>query len=399
MTRTFLTVLLVTALELPATPSEPTAVGAPSQPTPFEFYNNHIYLPVEVNGHLRRFILDSGASVSIISERCARELGLSLSASHELENAGNGNNATRISYIKDVSVTLSGVQFLSGKALAVSLDAYENQEGRSVDGVIGFELFKKRVVAIDYANRTLVLSNPETYTYSGRGSEIPLRIAGWAYVRAKLTYQNQEPLDVELSIDTGSQAVLQLNRPFTERHPLLTNQKTIDDIGTGVGGEYARKIGRLTSVRIGDIILERPVTSFSQAVKGASTSAKFDGTIGSELLRRFSVVFDYSHKRLILERSAYSDAPFEADMSGVLLSSNSSDSSSIKIRRVFANSPAASAGLLEGDIVVEVNGKRAVDIGLSELRRMLKVEGQTVSMKIQRGDQLFERSITTARQI
>jgi hypothetical protein len=352
-----------------------------------------------VNGHAKRFILDSGASVTIVSERCARELGLAMSGTRELTNAGNGENKTRVSSVKNLSVALAGLPIVSGKGLAVSLEAYESQEGRPVDGVLGFELFEKRVVSIDYPNRIVRLYDPKTYVYSGKSSDIPLRIAGLAFVQAKLEYGNRDTSDAEFSIDTGSQSAVQLNRPFAERHPLPASKKTIDDMGTGVGGEYARKLGRLESLRIGDVLVGHPVASFSQAANGASANPKFDGSIGSELLRRFSVILDYPHKRLILEPAAEPNSPFEADMSGLHLTASGSDFRAIVVRRVFEGSPAALAGVREGDILVEVNGKPAAELDLPELRRMLKLDGQSVAFKIRRGSQSLELGFKLSRRI
>jgi predicted aspartyl protease len=399
MRYSYSSVFLAAAIPLVIESAATVTTDKPGEPISFELYNNHIYVPVEINGVRKRFILDSGASVTALSERCARDLGLSISGTHEIENAGNGDNKTRISSVKNVSLIFADLTLISGKALVISMEAYENQEGRAVDGVIGWELFSRRVVEIDYIKRTLLLHDPKDYKYSGHGSEMPLRIAGWGFVRAKVVLADHESLDAELSIDTGSQAALQLNRPFAEKHALPRSEKTIEEIGTGVGGEYTRKVARVEALSLGDVTLHHPITSFSEAVSGASASSKFDGSIGSEILRRFHVTFDYPHKRLILERGPDANTPFEADMSGLAVIASGPDFSSVSVRRVFENSPAAQAGLLAGDVIRELNGKAAADLTLAGLRMVLRVDGQTVSLKIQRGDRSLETNLTTARRI
>jgi hypothetical protein len=75
---------------------------------------------------------------------------------------------------------------------------------------------------------------------------------------------------------------------------------------------------------------------------------------------------------------ATGDVGIDRFADGMLLTSNDSDFRSVKIRRVFANSPSASAGLLEGDIVVEClvfrDGYRASFIVRSASTNAFKTE-------------------------
>jgi hypothetical protein len=63
----------------------------------------------------------------------------------------------------------------------------------------------------------------------------------------------------------------------------------------------------------------------SQDKGGALASSKYDGLIGSEILRRFKVIFDYTRGRLMLERNDHFDEPIEYDMSGISLRAYGND--------------------------------------------------------------------------
>ena len=75
-------------------------------------------------------------------------------------------------------------------------------------------------------------------------------------------------------------------------------------------------VGRLPRLQLGRFTLTEPGGPLRSRSKGAFASSEFSGVIGGELLRRFKVIFDYAHKRMILEPNASLAEPFEYDMSG-----------------------------------------------------------------------------------
>jgi hypothetical protein len=56
-------------------------------------------------------------------------------------------------------------------------------------------------------------------------------------------------------------------------------------------------------LRLGRVHLENVSTLFSLATDGLLASEEFEGNIGSDVLRRFKVIFDYSRRVMILEPS------------------------------------------------------------------------------------------------
>ena len=116
---------------------------------PFALFGNRIYLGVKVNGAGPfRFILDTGASVSVINQARSAELGLKVKDTGKVMNAGVGENKTRIYQGKDVSVSISDGTSLSLRdTIAMPMDDVETRLGGPIYGALGFELFDRYVGA------------------------------------------------------------------------------------------------------------------------------------------------------------------------------------------------------------------------------------------------------------
>jgi hypothetical protein len=147
------------------------------------------------------------------------------------------------------------------------------------------------------------------------------------FVRASISTARGTIHEGDFEIDTGSNHAVQLTRPFVEVNQLMnSNQRTIPGPdAVEAGGPTAQRIGRLHGLRIGSLVMTNPIATFSQDTGGLLASAEYAGAIGGECLRRFRIVFDYSHRRMYLEPNRHVTDPDEYDMNGVGLAAEGTD--------------------------------------------------------------------------
>jgi C-terminal processing protease CtpA/Prc len=109
----------------------------------------------------------------------------------------------------------------------------------------------------------------------------------------------------------------------------------------------------------------------------------FEGNIGGEVLRRFTVYLDYARQEAILEPGPDRDEPFEADMSGAVFISDSAGAG-LRVAFVAAGTPAAEAGLAPADLVLAVDGRAAADLGVGAVRALMRQAGTIVALTVRR---------------
>jgi Aspartyl protease len=314
------------------------ASGKSALKIPFELLGNLVLLQVRVNdSDSLRFILDTGADTTVIDAQQAK--ALRLKPQGKMVGSGGGGTA-EATFTKGVSINLQGVQLLDQTIYVLPLESL-SALGRKIFGIIGNDILKEFVVEIDYSAKTINLYEPQGYRYSRAGKIIPLMMdESLLFMNASITPEGLAPIEAKFEIDSGSTGAILLNTPFVKNHRLLASaRKTIQTNIGGVGDAAKMLIGRVKGLRLGQFVIDHPITRFSQATQGDYASSKYDGLIGGEILRRFKVVVDYSRRQMILEPNSNFAEPYEIDMSGIVLVADGDD---LLIDDVDENSPAAS---------------------------------------------------------
>jgi hypothetical protein len=76
---------------------------------------------------------------------------------------------------RDVTLIVGAAELIEKSLAIVPFDDLASHEGRSIEGVLGVNLFRRYVVVIDYPAKTLALYEPARFAYQGPGEIIPLR--------------------------------------------------------------------------------------------------------------------------------------------------------------------------------------------------------------------------------
>jgi predicted aspartyl protease len=386
--------------------SDPVVLDASSQRgrprrVQFEITNNLVILRGSINSSKPLdFILDTGASTSVINDSRAKELGLKLEGKTDANTQGGSIEA---SFVKGVSLNLSGVEFPEMTLAAIRLSGLEAGLGRKVDGILGYEVFNRFVVEIDYVSRVVTFHEPKGYKYLGPGVTIPISVEdNTPFIVGRIT--GPKLINGNFLVDTGAPGILSIAGPFSAQHKLLDSVPRTISITSGalLAGRSSGRIGRLNDFRMGSLAIKKPLANFSQDTAGSEgdeASTEYGGLIGGEILRRFKLILDYSRKQIILEPNRGLSEPYEFDMSGMSLAAASEDFKTVRVRALIENSPATEAGLRVGDIITAIDGKSIAKLTLDQIRRMFRQERRSYTLTVKRNESSLPVRIKTRRLI
>lgn len=369
---------------------------------PFKYYYNEILFQAGINNSKPLwFLLDTGCSGFSINERTAIELGLKTGSKIEAGDYYVGEGNLFETSIEDVSFNIQDIDMsINDNIIAHSFELIEAVLGHHIDGVIGRHLFEKYIVEIDYNERIFKLYDPNRFKNTGEGTAIPISIDNVPYMKASLVLPDNKIVEGAFMIDTGNAGCISLTSPFSSKYDMFGKiKKTIPNIGVGGAGKSDNRIGRIKGIIIDKFEINEPIISLSSDRKGVMSRIDISGLIGNEILSRFNVIFDYSHKQLILKSTGSIHNPMEYNMSGMFIYAGGYNFEQKYIYDIIPESSADEAGIKAGDQIKAIDGLDASEISIDDISNMFKQNDKHYHLEIIRNGKSFNTDLLLRRLI
>ncbi|MGB0523038.1 MAG: aspartyl protease family protein [Flammeovirgaceae bacterium] len=338
-------------------------------------------IPLKINGSdTLNFILDSGVSKTIMTNLYF-EGSIFLNKARDIKITGLGGGEPIPAIVSSENVvSLNGVEGVNQEIYVLLEDIFflSTSMGMQIHGLIGYSIFKDFVVEIDYIKESLTLHDPSRYKYKRRrkGQRFPISIEKYKPYVEGLAYQTDSgsaPLEtkVKLLIDTGASHALSLY-DYTDNRIKIPKKSFRSYLGRGLNGDIHGNVGRLQRFILGTYQFNQPVVTYPDEddIAIALKSSDRSGSIGSELLRRFRIVMNYTQKEIILYKNGNYKSRFSYNMSGIDIGTPIPGINYYNIAHIRPNSPADLVGIKRGDDIISVNGTLANQLDLNDLIRI-----------------------------
>ena len=262
--------------------------------------DDHWIVRIQVGSRGLDFILDTGASGIVMDEGVAKSLGLML-YSEGSSSANAGRYAESSAIVPQMNV---GPLKMSDVAVTVIPDVrWDDPESHSTAvGLLGFDFIASMALALDYEHGTVTATDYDTFAAPNDPATItiPIRVGGQG---PETDVWLDGRLGERFEIDTGGVGGVLITDLFTRRYPGIT--RSFEPSGnsielSGVGGEFSADVYAVPDMRIGNTTFKK----FSAIVIGSDrvyADGGFDGIIGPELLRYFTVTTDYADSAVYLQ--------------------------------------------------------------------------------------------------
>jgi hypothetical protein len=399
---------------------------------PFQLINNLVFVPIHVNGVELTFLLDSGVKETILfSLEDENEVGLKNVEKIMLRGLGSEDAIEGLKSIGNL-LHVKGVES-ANHLLYIIVDQDFNLSshvGIPVNGIIGYSFFKNGLVEINYEKKKVVFykdSRKNSKKINRKYKKVPITIErSKPYVNGSVIIDSRI-IPTKLLLDVGNSDAIWLFQNVSDEIEVPVNN--FDDyLGKGFSGDVIGKRARIAEFLISEFKFIKPIAAFpdSSSIRHLTIVPDRVGSIGGEILKKFSIVFDYPNEFIYLKKNGNYSTPFVYNKSGIeiihsgvqwvqetvqlkgvpvtvshLDGSNDRTANSLKYRlqlkpvfeiaNIRKNSPAANSGLQKADIIISINKNPAYKYSLEQINSLLRSEEEKwISIEIEREGRLLK---------
>ena len=394
---------------------------------PIKLINNLIFIPIKVNGVELNFLLDTGVDETILfSLEDKDEVRFNnvekiklrgLGVEESIEGLKSSHNTLSLPKIED-----------KNHELFIVLDQdfnFSSHIGIPVNGIMGYNFFKDYLVEIDYDRKKVIL-HKENRKISKRiktkFSEVAISIEKNKPYLLSTVEINSKTIPVKLLIDSGNSDAFWLFQNKVQKIEIPA--KNFDDfLGRGFSGNIYGKRARVSNFKINNFKFDNVIVAFPDSSSTENVILVKDraGSIGGEIMKRFTIIFDYKNSKMFLRKGKDFDVEFNYNMSGIevqhlglqwvqetvelqtAVGNQGYDINGEKIKNQFkykftlepvysisnirTDSPAEISGLKVGDQIIAVNKLKAYRYTLEQISSLLKSEdGKWIEIEIERNE-------------
>lgn len=274
---------------------------------------------------------------------------------------------------------------------------YSFAYGTHVDGIMGFSVIKHNITEINFEKSKFIFY-PKSFDITKRVPDnkrtFLLKMLPTGHSSIELQVGAPGGRTMTLALDTGNAFYATTHRDVLERVGLWDGREakfgSLAGVASGAVDSWNVKMPPLT-------IFGVPVAqSVWDVIDLPSSSADSDGTVGYGFLKNFNIIIDYERRRVWLENftgKVENEAPGETGISA----GYSPSRKTVIVARVSPDSPAAKAGLKDGDELLSVDGLDLSREGYRKMRLLLEGPvGSKVKLAVSRNGSLKRYEVERA---
>lgn len=375
---------------------------------PFQLSGSYVVIEARINGSTPlSFIFDTGVRNTIITHLDSNDQ-LSLTTGRKVPVLGLGSGLDLTGLVSDQNrLQLGKIEYQNRVIMVLEEDILQLSElnGRKINGLLGADLLRDYVVEINYSRKKLLFYDTASFKAPARYHErMLIDENSKLYLPMTLFDSSMKLRQIKMFIDTGALLnawFLTVNNNSSDIH----GAKVYARIGAGFGGEVYGYLARIPQICLGEYCFEQPIVAFpdSAVVAEIIRRSDRDGTIGSELLSRFNLIFDLHRQKIYFKPNSYFKAPFVYNVAGIEVVQSQPPLPGFEVSAVWNDSPATKAGVRPGDQLVAINYETILTLSLSEIRgifqqptrqpmrMVLMREGQRVEVELDMRDRLKKK--------
>jgi hypothetical protein len=328
------------------------------------------------------FILDTGSGGISLDSSTAEYFGLKPQATNRTIKGIAG--IKNVSFLNNRKLHFPGITIDSLNFHVNDYSILTAVYGEPIDGIIGYSVFSRYIVKINYDSAKIEFWTKGTLKYPRGGHLLKPMLTMLPVQNARV--KDERSIETRFLIDMGAGLNVLFSRDFIQDSAFLRpNRKLYIKEAEGLGGKIDMFVTTIKELKLGPYKFRNVPANVFEDENNVISYPHLGGLIGNDLLRRFNTIINYDKREIhLLPNSHYNDH-FDYAYSGIELYYIDGI---ILIGDVAKGSPAEEAGLLENDVVVAINTNFSQN--MTQYKTILQSAGDKVKIIVRRNEELIQ---------
>ncbi len=331
------------------------------------------------------FILDTGSGgISLDSSTCA-EFKIPLRATDTTITGIGGIH--KVSFSFDQTLHLPGLSVHHLNFHVNDYDVLSSVYGEKVDGIIGYGLFSRYIVKINFETNMIEVFSPGKFDYPSDGTMLhPVFTAlpiQWMHIK------DRKRTDFNFYFDTGAGLCFLMSEQYArDSNILLSRRKPVVTQAEGMGGRLQMRLTVIKEVKIGPYRFRNVPTYLYQDEYNVTSYPYVGGLVGNDLIRRFNLVLNYPGHEIHLSPNSHYAEPFDYAYTGMGIYYVQGK---IMVEDVIEGSPADKGHFKVGDEIISIGTN--ISHNVQVYKNLLQSPNEEMKVIVNRNGKLILLSI------
>lgn len=363
----------------------------PENAIPFIFHDR-IIVSIMVNDSIQgSFLFDTGSDQLYLDSSFVADNNILTQKAGMKKIRGVGPNTPLVPVSDNVKLKLDSLNVTYNDVPVVNISTIG---GEKIDGVFGIDIFRNSVLRINFDSSYFQIIKPSEFIIpNGYDSLKIFLVENKTIIKCEAFIFDSLNIEGWAILDLGSGHSLTFTSVISEEFNFnnkIINKYAITYKNAGYGGESHSYFFRAKKINIGKYTLGSPVMNYSTDKKGALSMWGILGLLGTKVMKRFDLVFDFPNKKLYLKPNSLFDEHFFSNTTGFTGKLNPSVSvTGFIIENVLENSPAHNRGLKPGDTITHLNGMKISSYSSTERKSLFQQDTLELEFKIKRNTEFL----------
>ncbi|PTQ99568.1 aspartyl protease [Mucilaginibacter yixingensis] len=371
---------------------------------PFRIVRNMVIVQLNINhkGPFN-FVLDTGVGVMVITDTTLID-SLGNIPRRNIKLFGLGGEECEAYVTPNLHITMPYLSSHNVAAAVLKKDHFDlsGYAGMPIHGLLGYDFFNSLAVKLNFTDSVMTVTHPEDAGKLMRNG-----------VKVPITIENKEPYAVTtIKLPDGKQISAKMVVDIGAGHPIslesmlqqngLPQNFIVANLGVGLTGPVSGFVSRVPEFDIGNKKLKDVLTSFPDMnyLRKQMHIVPRDGNIGLGILKRFTVVFDYTNNAMYLKATSRLKDPFEHDMSGMEYYFDGDNYDRLIVGRVEPGSASDEVGLQKNDEITAINFKPVDKMSIEDIDNLFRSkDGRSLLLYVSRGKEILRIILTLKRRV